>query len=79
LAEGSRYVGGPRFPDGSVPQPGGRNRRVIEVPSIEAAIASPRGIGARFRSEPVRGPGGTQVLVEGASGNPIEIFEAAGR
>jgi len=62
--------------DGSVPQPGGWNRLVIEVPSIEAAMASLRHVGARFRSEPVQGPGGTQVLVEDPSGNPIELFEA---
>lgn len=64
--------------DGSVPQPGGWNRLVIEVPSIEAAMSSLRRAGARFRSEPVQGPGGTQVLVEDPSGNPIELFEARG-
>lgn len=34
--------------------------------------------GIRFRSEPVQGPGGRQVLVEDPSGNPVELFEAAG-
>lgn len=62
--------------DGSVPQSGGWNRLVIEVPNIEAAMTSLRGVGARFRSEPVHGPRGTQVLVEDPSGNPIELFEA---
>ena len=62
--------------DGSVPQPGGWNRLVIEVPSIEAAVSALRSVGARFRSEPVQGPGGTQVLVDDPSGNPIELFEA---
>jgi len=32
--------------------------------------------GARFRSEPVTGPGGTQVLVDDPSGNPVELFQA---
>jgi hypothetical protein len=31
--------------------------------------------GAKFRSEPVQGPGGQQVLAEDPSGNPIELFE----
>jgi len=32
--------------------------------------------GARFRSDPVQGPGGRQVLVDDPSGNPIELFES---
>lgn len=64
------------LPDGSVPQPGGWNRLVIEVASIAEASASLKATGAHFRSEPVHGPGGTQVLVEDPSGNPIELFEA---
>lgn len=64
------------LPDGSVPQPGGWNRLVIEVPDLSAAIAALARSGARFRSEPVQGPGGQQVLVDDPSGNPIELFEA---
>ncbi len=64
--------------DGSVPRPGGWNRLVIEVPEIAAAIDRLKRAGFRFRSEPVKGPGGTQVLVEDPSGNPIELFEARG-
>jgi catechol 2,3-dioxygenase-like lactoylglutathione lyase family enzyme len=64
------------LPDGSVPQPGGWNRLVIEVQDLEASMAMLRPTRARFRSEPVKGPGGRQVLVEDPSGNPIELFEA---
>jgi catechol 2,3-dioxygenase-like lactoylglutathione lyase family enzyme len=64
--------------DGSVPVPGGWNRLVIEVPDIQAAIRDLRLAGAKFRSEPVQGPGGKQVLVEDPSGNPIELFQASG-
>lgn len=64
------------LPDGSAPQPGGWNRVVIEVESLDEAISALRGTGARFRSEPVQGPGGRQVLVDDPSGNPIELFEA---
>jgi hypothetical protein len=41
-------------------------------------MSSLQRVGARFRSEPLQGPGGTQVLVEDPSGNPIELFEAKG-
>ena len=33
-------------------------------------------VGARFRSKPIKGPGGRQVLVADPSGNPVEMFEA---
>ena len=64
------------LPDGSVPQPGGWNRMVIEVADLDAALAALRQTGAHSRSEPVAGPGGRQVLVEDPSGNPIELFQA---
>jgi len=62
--------------DGSVPTPGGWNRLVIEVADIQASMHALRSTGATFRSEPVQGPGGQQVLVDDPSGNPIELFEA---
>ena len=62
--------------DGSVPAPGGWNRLVIEVADIQASMRALRSTGAKFRSEPVQGPGGQQVLVEDPSGNPIELFQA---
>ena len=64
------------MPDGAIPQPGGWNRIVIEVDDLDAAILALRAAGARFRNDPVKGPGGRQVLVEDPSGNPVELFEA---
>jgi catechol 2,3-dioxygenase-like lactoylglutathione lyase family enzyme len=64
--------------DGSVPASGGWNRIVIQVDDLSAAMGALRQTGARFRSEPVQGPGGRQVLVEDPSGNPMELFEARG-
>ncbi len=61
--------------DGSVPLPGGWNRLVIAVADIQAAMQAIRATGAKFRSEPIAGPGGQQVLVEDPSGNPIELFQ----
>jgi len=62
--------------DGAQPAPGGWNRIVIEVEDLDAAMVALRPAGARFRSEPIAGPGGRQVLVEDPSGNPVELFQA---
>ena len=64
--------------DGSVPAPGGWNRLVIEVEDIEASVQGLSPTNARLRSDPIRGPGGWQVLVEDPSGNPIELFQPRG-
>ena len=64
------------MPDGARPAPGGWNRLVIEVDDLDASIAKLRTAGARFRNEPIAGPGGRQVLAEDPSGNPVELFEA---
>lgn len=60
---------------GTVPEPGGWNRLVIEVNDIEVTMAKLEAAGARFRSKPIKGPGGKQVLAEDPSGNPVELFE----
>lgn len=67
-----------KLKSGAVPQPGGWNRLVIEVKDMEATIARLVALGAVFRSKPVKGPGGQQVLVEDPSGNPVEIFQPRG-
>lgn len=75
------WVSGPQtsaakpMPDGQQPVPGGWNRIVVQVESVEETIAQLRQAGTKFRNEPISGPGGTQVLVEDPSGNPVEIFE----
>jgi catechol 2,3-dioxygenase-like lactoylglutathione lyase family enzyme len=64
------------LPSGAVPTGGGWNRMVIEVADLAATLTQLQALGIRFRSDPVSGPGGTQVLAEDPSGNPVEIFEA---
>ncbi len=64
------------LPDGQVPVPGGWNRVVLSFDDFEATVSKLRSGGAVFRKEPISGPGGTQVLIEDPSGNPIEIFSA---
>jgi predicted enzyme related to lactoylglutathione lyase len=65
-----------KLKSGLVPEPGGWNRLVLEVKDIAVTVAKLEAQGAKFRSKPIRGPGGKQVLVEDPSGNPIELFEA---
>lgn len=64
-----------KLANGAVPEPGGWNRLVLEVKDIDVTVATLLAQGARFRSKPIKGPGGRQVLVEDPSGNPIELFE----
>jgi len=63
------------MPDGATPVPGGWNRLVIEVDDLDATVARLLDAGARFRNDPIAGPGGRQVLAEDPSGNPVELFE----
>lgn len=74
------WVSGPQtsaaapMPDGAVPSPGGWNRCVVEVDDLPEVVERLRRAGSTFRNEPISGPGGTQVLVEDPSGNPVELF-----
>ncbi|MBA3402787.1 MAG: VOC family protein [Actinobacteria bacterium] len=65
------------MPDGRQPEPGGWNRLVIEVETIDDVSEELRASGAIFRNDVVTGPGGKQILVEDPSGNPVEIFQPA--
>jgi len=64
------------LPSGAVPTSGGWNRIVVQVDDLRAAMASLSAKGAHFRSDPVKGPGGEQVVAEDPSGNPIELFQS---
>jgi catechol 2,3-dioxygenase-like lactoylglutathione lyase family enzyme len=69
---------GQSMPDGRPPEPGGWNRIQIEVTDLEREVESLRRAGAHFRNDVVAGRGGSQILLEDPSGNPIELFQAAG-
>lgn len=70
-----RGGGGQRLSDGTLPEPGGWNRFQIEVPDLEATVASLRKDGCRFRSEIITGVSGKQILAEDPSGNLVELFQ----
>jgi len=79
----SLWISGPgssasrALPGGAQPRPGGWNRLVIEVDDVALALRNLAAIGAIPRSEPVSGPGGTQLLVDDPSGNPVELFQSS--
>lgn len=60
---------------GEQPTSGGWNRPVVVVNSVEETIATLVDLGFSPLSDPVAGPGGTQVLFRDPSGNLVEVFE----
>jgi catechol 2,3-dioxygenase-like lactoylglutathione lyase family enzyme len=80
LLSGPTSSAGRPMPDGRRPAPGGWNRIHLVVDDLAAEVARLRGTGAvRFRNDIVTGPGGSQILLEDPSGNPIELFQPRGR
>jgi catechol 2,3-dioxygenase-like lactoylglutathione lyase family enzyme len=65
------------MPDGGQPIPGGWNRIEFVVDDIEGEVERLRAAGLKFRNDIVTGPGGSQILLEDPSGNPIELFQPA--
>jgi catechol 2,3-dioxygenase-like lactoylglutathione lyase family enzyme len=76
-APGGPGGGGQAMPDGTTPQPGGWNRFMLEVDDLASTADALREAGTRFRSEIIKGVGGSQVIVEDPSGNPVELFSPA--
>ena len=68
---------GQPMPDARRPEPGGWNRIQIEVSNLEREVGVLREAGASFRNDIVTGRGGSQILLEDPSGNPIELFQPA--
>ena len=64
-------------PTARLPEPGGWNRIRIDVEDLPATVTRLKAAGGRFRNEIVSGNGGTQILLEDPSGNPIELFQPA--
>ena len=60
---------------GRQPVPGGWNRIHIQVDNLAAEIQRLKDAGLTFRNEIVTGPGGSQILLDDPSGNPVELFQ----
>ena len=77
LLSGPKSSAGRPMPDGRTPGPGGWNRLHFIVEDIHAEVARLRGSGVTFRSDVISGPGGSQIVLDDPSGNPIELFQPA--
>jgi predicted enzyme related to lactoylglutathione lyase len=75
LLSGKTSSGRRAMPDGREPVPGGWNRIQIQVDDLEAEVKRLREAGMNFRNEIVKGPGGSQILLDDPSGNPVDLFE----
>jgi catechol 2,3-dioxygenase-like lactoylglutathione lyase family enzyme len=75
LLSGSASSGARATPtDAAAP---GRNRIHLIVDDLDAEIDRLRDAGLSFRSDPVSGPGGRQILLADPAGNLIELFQPA--
>jgi catechol 2,3-dioxygenase-like lactoylglutathione lyase family enzyme len=75
LLSGPSSSAGRPMPDGRRPAPGGWNRIHLIVEDLAAEVDRLRAARVRFRNDIVTGPGGSQILLEDPSGNPIELFQ----
>ena len=65
--------------DGRKAEPGGWNRILINVDDLKAEVAKLQKAGLHFRNEIATGPGGSEILLDDPSGNPIELFQPANK
>jgi len=63
--------------DGRKAEPGGWNRIIINVDDLPAEVARLRKAQLHFRNDIVSGPGGSEILLDDPSGNPVELFQSA--
>ncbi len=75
LLSGKTSSGRRAMPDGREPVPGGWNRIHLQVDDLDAEVKRLRAAGLTFRNDIVSGPGGSQILLDDPSGNPVELFE----
>lgn len=75
LLSGPTSSAGRPMPDGRRPAPGGWNRIHLIVDGLAPEVERLRAVGVHFRNDIVTGPGGSQILLDDPSGNPIELFQ----
>lgn len=79
LLSGKTSSGRRAMPDGREPVPGGWNRIQLQVDDLEAEVKRLGEAGLTFRNEIITGPGGSQILLDDPSGNPVELFQPANK
>jgi catechol 2,3-dioxygenase-like lactoylglutathione lyase family enzyme len=75
LLSGPTSSAGRPMPDGRQPTPGGWNRIHLIVDDLAGEVGRLRAAGVHFRNDIVTGPGGSQILLDDPSGNPLELFQ----
>jgi len=75
LLSGKTSSGRRPMPDGREPVPGGWNRIQLVVQDLTSEVERLRNAGLLFRNDIIKGPGGSQILLDDPSGNPVELFE----
>ena len=75
LLSGMTSSGRRAMPDGREPVPGGWNRIHIQVDDLAAEVKRLRDAGLKFRNDIITGPGGSQIILDDPSGNPVELFQ----
>ena len=75
LLSGPASSAGRPMPDGRRPGPGGWNRIHLVVEDLSGEVDRLRAAGVQFRSDIVTGPGGSQIVLDDPSGNPVELFQ----
>ena len=63
------------MPNGERPAPGGWTRIVLNTSDLKGEVERLRKQGVRFRNDIVVGPGGSEILLDDPSGNPVELFQ----
>jgi catechol 2,3-dioxygenase-like lactoylglutathione lyase family enzyme len=79
LLAGPKTPAGRPMPDGRTPEPRDWHRIHFVVEDIDNEVQRLRKAGVPFRNEIATGPGGRQILIDDPSGNPIELFQPAGK
>jgi catechol 2,3-dioxygenase-like lactoylglutathione lyase family enzyme len=77
LLSGKTSSGRRPMPDGRTPEPGGWNRIQVRVEDLESEVERLRKAGLPFRNEIISGPGGSQIMLDDPSGNPVELFQSS--
>jgi catechol 2,3-dioxygenase-like lactoylglutathione lyase family enzyme len=77
LLSGKASSGADAMPDGRQPVPGGWTRILIEFPDLAAEVERLKSAKLQFRNEIHKGVGGSQIILDDPSGNPIELFQPA--
>jgi predicted enzyme related to lactoylglutathione lyase len=75
LLSGKTSSGRRAMADGREPVPGGWNRIHIQVQDLAAEVKRLREAGVKFRNDIITGPGGSQIILDDPSGNPVELFQ----